>query len=84
MFLLPNAIGTVGLDGIDNDSGNGLIWSPWGAFYFLDREYNAAVYTPTSHRQIQGLGLDLSKSNSLYGATKVQPKSIQALMIIKA
>ena len=80
----PNGIGTFGVDGIDNESGNGLIWSPWGAFYLLDREYDSAVYTPTSKKSIKGIGFDLSKSNSVFSGRKVQPRSYQLLMIIKA
>ena len=80
----PNGIGTVGVDGIDNESGNGVVWSPWGAFYFLDREFDSAVYTPTGKKPIKGLGFDLSKSNSVFSNNKVQPRSYQLLMIIKA
>ena len=82
--LSPNVLGTVGVDGINNNSGNGLLWSPWGAFYLLDREYDSAVYTPASTKPIKGIGLDLSKNNSVFSGNKLQPRAFQALIIIKA
>ena len=71
------------MDGIDNDSGNGLLWSPWGSVYFLSNSFSCSAYRPVSTRSVRGLGIDLSKGNSIYSGSTVQPAASQVLIIIK-
>lgn len=78
----PNNVGTLGVDAIDSDSSNGLVWGPSGVFYGEGTNHTAA-YTPSQMRDPPGLVFDLSRGNSIYSGSDVKPKSISVLALIR-